>query len=512
MLLAIFLGLLVVVLGQDLHPDDTPAQRVSVDPDDCLAFDGLLPDEDRPGGDCCHFIQCDSSMANKTGFRFACLYPLVWNREIPACDQDFNLAGACIHSTCSMSPPPRVGCESDAEIKATYGADHCCIEREDGVYQALPDISPAAYRFRYLDGEWPEDDAFNFLNCSKGDVFSSEDCCCETELAPVPECESDLYFQSPDDDCCSYHQCFPNKTGFWDVQCMGSVWNQAILNCDDPSLVPGCEDAECMEELVERECPLTLGSTQCCIGGVVYSLDTDDPFEDGSSFWVGDMENFENLAFCPVGQVFDVECCCCLGMAVFAPECDCIDFSFEEHFFEMDQLQNTSIQLGDATIEEGAGSCGANALAFDGDDVAILDFFARKSLGEEFTFSFAATGDGTILTNGGDGVAATFEVSVGGSTSVSITMYDGTGISLSGGGGEFVTITKVGDVISLYIDGSLSDSTEAKGSPDTTDYPLYIGDGYEGLFDALVFCSFGYDEAQVNALANGCNVVFQNDA
>ncbi|CAH1785343.1 unnamed protein product, partial [Owenia fusiformis] len=506
-ILAVFLGLLVAVSGQF----DDPIPRVDTVPDDCVAFNGLVPYEDSPGGDCCHFIQCDASNANKTGFLFKCVYPLVWNREIPACDEDTNVAGACIHTDCSTEPEPKLGCVSNEAIKDEFGPNFCCLEGEDAVYEALIDVSPAEYRVRYVEGEFTMGNAFDTLRCPRGQQFSSEDCCCETEVPHVPECEEAFYFQSPGDDCCTYHQCWPNKTGFWDVTCMGSVWNQKILNCDDPSLVDGCENADCIMEMTEKVCPdkdALAAEGKCCAQGQVYIKDLDDPFEDGSAFYVGDEQKFDYLAFCPVGQVFQLDCCCCYGMILYTPECDCIEFSFEPDYLDRDQLQNVSIINGDAVVLDTGELCGANVLVFDGDDVATVDYFARNALGGDFTFSFAADGSGSLLSNGAGSVAPTLECSVGGSSSCSFT-FGGEQINLSGPGGQFVTVVRSeeGKSISLYVDGSLADTQPAAGRMDTTDCPLKIGEGFVGAFDSLVFCTFAYDEAQVSGLAN-CNVAF----
>ncbi|CAH1785342.1 unnamed protein product [Owenia fusiformis] len=500
--------LVIFAHGQvDIH-----FERLEVDPVECLEFNGILPDETRPGGDCCHFIQCDASDANKTGFRFACMYPLVWNRAITACDEESNILGPCIHTTCSISPARRNVCGSDAEIKAIFGIDSCCIEGEDGVYEALQDISPAAYRFRYLNGEYPEDED-DYLSCPKGQIFSADDCCCESDAPSIAECEQELFFKLPGDDCCTYHQCYPNRTSYFDGICVGSVWNQKILNCDNPTFVEGCENAECLTKMTEAVCPLELDTDQCCSSGVVYTKDRSGIL-GGSTFFIGEIDFddltkllFEqNIGACDEGQVFDLECCCCFGIPAFAPECDCIQFTFEENFTEKDVLQETPIHLDGANVRATQAICGDHALEFNGINAASVDFFRRKPLGEQFTFSFGVDGSqGEIITNGNGETSPTFLVTLNGATNVALTLESGVKISLSGGLGMFVTIVKDGESTKLYIDGMIVDEELAKGQPAFTDSPLKIGTGFVGSFDQLVYCTFAYTDDQVNNLAS-CNV------
>ncbi|CAH1785338.1 unnamed protein product [Owenia fusiformis] len=507
----ILLGTIYTALAQE----DIVAERLEVDPEDCLALDGILPDETRPGGDCCHFIQCDASDSNKTGFRFACMYPLVWHLAIGACDEDTNVEGPCIHTTCSFAPPPKDVCESDAEIKATYGIDSCCIEGEDGVYEALQDISPAAYRFRYLNGEYPEDEE-DYLSCPKGQIFSANDCCCESDAPILPECESDIYFSLPEDDCCTYHQCYINRTGYFTGECLGTVWNQKILNCDDPQFVEGCEDADCLINggPTAPPCPVDLDiDQQCCLAGIVYTKDFSGVL-NGASFFIGevDLDNIEtvkatqNVGVCDEGQDFQLECCCCLGSKdEFVAECDCIEFTFENDLSHKDALQGTAIQLGDAVVVPYTGICGEAALEFAGTESAVVNFFARKSLGNDFTFSFGASGSGVVITNGDSNTSPTFSVDLSGGTEVAITLESGAQVTLNGGSGTFVTIVKADDSLKLYIDGNLADEQEAKGKVLATDCPLKIGEGYTGQFDELVYCTFAYNDAQVSGLTS-CQV------
>ncbi|CAH1787436.1 unnamed protein product [Owenia fusiformis] len=501
----LFTVLIAIVLAQDRPPSD---RVVTTDPVECAANSGFLADEDRPGGDCCHFIQCDNTKNNKTGYVVACMYPLVWNKEIQACDDDLNLPqeSTCYHSDCSEKPEPIPVCESNDEP-----ADgECCIVGEPLFYKLFSEDSLKFYVSRTKGNDTFGDIEF----CPGEQEFNLNDCCCEDNYIIMPECDGVNLFQLASDNCCQYNQCFQNKTGYWNKMCMGgSVFNPKIGACDVVEFVPECESDPCLDDQVmtEKPCPAadTLDEDQCCVAGVIFTEDS--YFGVLGSYFVGDPTNLDNLNFCPQEQIFSVDSCRCEG-DIEQLGCSCLHFTFENDNQTTDSLQGVQVK-GKGFVSPGlGGTSGALAVDDDTGDCASIPYFSRGYLGSQFTLAFRVNAEGNIFSNGDDENPSTLNVAITQGNLIVDIEVGGETISLNGLAALdtdiHVAIVKDEQEMKLYVEGALVDTQPARGNYDPSDCPLKLCG--QGIVDELVMCHFSYSQDLVRALADD-NIVAANN-
>ncbi|CAH1781023.1 unnamed protein product, partial [Owenia fusiformis] len=153
--------------------------------------------------------------------------------------------------------------------------------------------------------------------CPFGQVFVLESCCCEFEFVPVAPCDdtSSFYFADPDGDgCCTYVQCFANRTGYDTLECMPpSVWNDEEKACDIVNNVMDCMNVNCGLEMTDPPCDGS-GQGTCCRAGNYYSEGGDN-----TQYIITDGPGASDRAeCCPLNMDgeqlvfnFDEEVCCC---------------------------------------------------------------------------------------------------------------------------------------------------------------------------------------------------------
>ncbi|CAH1781005.1 unnamed protein product [Owenia fusiformis] len=260
------------------------------------------------GLDCCTFVVCDNARLNKTGFQGKCMGGTVWNQALLVCD-DAKYVPDCDPTTCDV--PKRTNAEcADPQPSGTT----CCVgqNRENGKNGYEPVFTAGSSPENFIRGNDREEQS-----CPFGQVFVLESCCCEYEYAFVEPCTdtSGYYFANPEDGCCSYLQCWVNRTGFDVVPCMApSVWNDDNKTCDIVNNVMDCMGVDCGPEMTDAPCPDSFDG-DCCRNGLFYTLGP-----DSTQYTIAGAEGNDNdrLLCCPVNMageqmVFnaDPDVCCC---------------------------------------------------------------------------------------------------------------------------------------------------------------------------------------------------------
>ncbi|CAH1781243.1 unnamed protein product [Owenia fusiformis] len=241
---------------------------VETDPADCLSSSGYLAGTDF-GEDCCSFVVCDAARLNKTGFVGKCMGGTAWNQDLLVCDDPKYVD--CDVLTCDVPSRTNAECDDPQPTGST-----CCVgqNRENGKNGYEPVFSAGSDESSYFRGDDREEQT-----CPFGQIFSLESCCCEYVYEVDPACAdtTSFFFDDPTGDgCCSYIQCFANRTGYDVYACLGgSVWNSANKTCDIPYNVMDCMSALCGDATTDPPCDGT-GSGTCCRAGNYYIEGGDD--------------------------------------------------------------------------------------------------------------------------------------------------------------------------------------------------------------------------------------------
>ncbi|CAH1785344.1 unnamed protein product [Owenia fusiformis] len=469
---------------------------------ECGVTKGFIPDPI----DCCHFLQCDPSNNNETAFRSLCTYPLIWKNE--ACIFDDGSNPDCNVSECSSPPILDSVCPLDNEIKSKYGPFACCV---NGIVYMGNSSDAGSYQQHNLEDE---DSTFgDMIDCPKGQIFNAADCCCEPTYTPIPECVGkDLY--GPASTCCSYYQCFANRTGSWERSCMGgTVWNDVIKACDSPQQVKGpCREAICTNEtFVPATCPENLPEDMCCQNGVRYTLNQND----SSRYNFIRADNTTDSGMCDrEPKLFKIDTCSCASITEEV-ECDCLHWPFDEDFedsFTHVSSRQDGVNIGPQTV------FGTGAAEFSGNDLLSIRYFSGAWLGAEFTIALwfrATTISGSLLFNGDHGAnSPSIDIGLEGSAANAAVRVDGVLYTvmltpIDPNAYHHLAIVKADSSLMFYINGDLAyTESPVRGDYTPSDIPLQIGEGFTGSIDEFVVCTFGYSPGQIKELMDN-NVITQ---
>ncbi|CAH1791013.1 unnamed protein product [Owenia fusiformis] len=278
--------------GKGVELDDA-LQALCITDQGYLSGDEAFPDDDE--ADCCSFVVCDAADGNKTGFLGKCMGGTVWNADLLVCD-DPKYVDGCDPATCDVPKKTTALC-------GPLESNQCCVGGREPVF-TLVDAFFSIYSVS-TDGE-PQ-------FCPDIQVFNLEDCCCEYEYDEDEVCAEGpgFYYANPEDPCCSYLQCWSNKTGYDTVQCMPpSVWNDVNKTCDIQTNVMACMNVICDTPMTDAPCPPadSLEDDQCCVNGLTYRM------IDNINYMLEDEQQRANC--CPVDMAgeqlnFSLETCGC---------------------------------------------------------------------------------------------------------------------------------------------------------------------------------------------------------
>ncbi|CAH1782313.1 unnamed protein product [Owenia fusiformis] len=258
------------------------------DPGLCLDAFGYLPGVDF-GEDCCSFVMCDAARLNKSGVVGQCMGGTVWNQDLTLCD-DPKFVPDCDPKSCTVVKRTNAPC-SDPQPSDTT----CCIgQKPDQGFFGYEPVYTADGPNAYFKG-----DDRQSQTCPDSQLFNLDTCSCEYEFEPIAECAGEgEYFMNDDPstanfpvpansdleldqinpteaECCSYLQCYPNRTGFYVQQCMPStVWNDEKKACDLPQNVMPCMNMLCGAEMTDPPCNGD-GDGLCCRAGLWYDVGAD---------------------------------------------------------------------------------------------------------------------------------------------------------------------------------------------------------------------------------------------
>ncbi|CAH1781238.1 unnamed protein product [Owenia fusiformis] len=287
-------------------------------PEVCVDENGYLPGIDN-GLDCCAFVVCDAARLNKTGFQGACMGGTVWNNDLKVCD-DPKYVPDCDPTTCVV--PKRTGAPcADAQPSGTT----CCVGQnpDQGINGYEPVFTAGPSEGGYYVGSDVDIELESF--CPFGQIFVLEDCCCEYEFVEDAICAEDpesFFFANPDDPCCSFLQCWANRTGYDTLNCMGgSVYNAENQTCDTIYNVMDCMEAVCDNDFTDPPCDDS-GLGDCCRAGTWFNAVADDPIQyeivAGQGKGESSPSGVNRLSCCPVnmaGEQMEFNAtpgiCCC---------------------------------------------------------------------------------------------------------------------------------------------------------------------------------------------------------
>ncbi|CAH1780965.1 unnamed protein product [Owenia fusiformis] len=246
---------------------------VATNPDDCIANLGYLNGIDF-GEDCCSFVVCDNTRLNKTGYVGKCMGGTGWNDALKVCDDKKYLDNCDPVNDCDVPSRTTALCSAPQPTGTT-----CCLGQRPG--RDFPGFEPVftigSDEFHYIRGNDRGEGV-----CPNGMIFSLDSCACEEvpgELLPPCDNLGGYFFDNPEDPCCSYLQCYPNRTAFEVIACMPpSVWNSVNKTCDIKQNVMDCMNAMCGPEMTDPPCddPPSIGD--CCQSGN-YFEGSDDPIQ-----------------------------------------------------------------------------------------------------------------------------------------------------------------------------------------------------------------------------------------
>ncbi|CAH1780967.1 unnamed protein product [Owenia fusiformis] len=264
---------------------------VVTDPDECRNNLGYLNGADF-GEDCCSFVVCDSVRLNRTGFVGKCTGGTGWNDELKVCDDKIYLDNCDPANDCDIPSRTTALCSAPQPTATT-----CCLGQRIGTgfpgYEPVYEMGSDEFHYRRV-GERGEG------LCPKGMIFILDSCCCEEpETEPIAPCDdlSSFFFDNPNEACCSYVQCFVNRTAYVIESCMPpSVWNSVNKTCDIRVNVPECANALCGPEMTDPPCDDPPSQGDCCSNGNYFQAEA-DPIQ---YVIVGGPAASDRLQLCPV--------------------------------------------------------------------------------------------------------------------------------------------------------------------------------------------------------------------
>ncbi|CAH1779045.1 unnamed protein product [Owenia fusiformis] len=309
----------VVILG--LFISFTLAVRVDIpDPDLCLSQFGYIAGSEL-GEDCCTFIFCDDPELNKTGLVGKCYDGTAWNQDLLTCDLA-KYVPDCDVGSCDVPNIQELECESPQPTDTT-----CCVGQnlEEGIFGVKPMYSKGDGPAQYI-----QDGMREFQECPLDEVFDLEACACVQVFEEIPPCDNHDHFLFADefDPCCSFVQCFQNRTGFTSGRCIApSTWNDEEKTCDSSGAIMECMGVFCEDANTDPPCnpfPFVEGAECCRAGNWYETLEyEEDPEHPIQYVIVEGPANTTRSECCPMDmdgfQMWfnsDPDVCCCESLVV----------------------------------------------------------------------------------------------------------------------------------------------------------------------------------------------------
>ncbi|CAH1780778.1 unnamed protein product, partial [Owenia fusiformis] len=206
---------------------------------------------------------CNAARLNRTGFLGKCMGGTAWNNVLKSCDQPMYVPDCNPSVDCDVPSRTTGLCPSPQPTATT-----CCVGQN--VNRGEPGFLPI-FTSGDAENEYSVDDG-PIQKCPLGQIFRVETCCCEFVYVQDTECAdtTSFYFSNPEDPCCSFLQCWSNRTGYDVVKCMPpSVWNDVNKTCDTTDNVIECSDAICGVEMTDPPCDEN-SAAACCRAGIYY--------------------------------------------------------------------------------------------------------------------------------------------------------------------------------------------------------------------------------------------------